>query len=127
MLPKQPSEVGLGRISYLFGRVLVVLAVLWLVQAPVQHALAHASSDSDHGSSDDPTACLVCRVIAANPQLDAEAPPSMFTPIPVTESDEVVLPDAPLVQTDVHPTDFARGPPMVARYHFVSTGRLRPT
>ena len=126
MFPRQPSEAGYGRIGHLFRRFLITLAALWLVQAPVQHALAHAASDSDHGSSDDPTTCMVCRVIAASPVLDTESPTGTDMLAPAAQSVEAVVPVEALTQSDSHPTDFARGPP--ARPSPVAlAGRLRPT
>lgn len=125
--PKQPRAAGSGHDRPTMWRVLAILAALWLVGAPVQHALAHAAADSDHDATDSPHACLVCRVLSATPALDSASPTGAFMVVPACAFVEAALPAEPLVQADSHPTDFARGPPLVARFSADLTGRLRPT
>ena len=124
--PKQPYEGGFGPIRFVARRVLTLFAVLSLVGAPVTHALTHAGSDADRGAPDDPTACLVCRIVASNPSLDVEPPSAEAAISPAVAFVEIEVPREPPFQSDAHPTDFARGPPALIGFPVAPTGRLRP-
>ena len=123
----QHGQAGFGPIPFPLRRVLAILAALWLVGAPVQHALAHAASDWDHDATDPSAACVVCRVLSASPGLDASSPMVGTEPAPPSAFDEAVLPTHPPAQAESHPTDLARAPPPFARLPVARTGRLRST